>query len=78
MWRYSYCIANFCVNCHGLIKGGNMVGWNICDSLHHHVFVPGTPAKYPKDYTKVNGEDVLVGDWVEGLRQEWGYPRPGS
>lgn len=78
MWRCSYCIANFCVNCHGLIKGGNMVGWNICDSLHHHVFVPGISAKYPKDYIKVNDEDVLVGDWVEELRQERGYPRLGS
>lgn len=37
MWRCRYCIADFCVDCHDLINGGNMVGWNICDSLHHHV-----------------------------------------
>ena len=78
MWRCSYCITDFCEGCYELIMAKNMTGWNVCDSLHHHVYVPGVVEKYTKDTIKVEGEEMTVADWVQGLREEWQYFKAGS
>jgi hypothetical protein len=78
MWRCSYCITDFCEGCYELIMANNMTGWNVCDSLHHHVYVPGVVEKYTKDMIKVEGEEIAVADWVQGLREEWKYFKAGS
>jgi hypothetical protein len=78
MWRCSYCIADFCENCHRLIMDNNMTGWNVCDSLHRHVYVPGVRKKYTKDMIKVGDEEMAVSGWVQDLRKDWGYLKAGN
>jgi hypothetical protein len=56
----------------------NMAGWNVCDSLHRHVYVPGVTKKYPKDMIKVGDEEMTVAEWVQGLRKDWEYFKAGS
>jgi hypothetical protein len=73
MWRCSYCIADFCESCHRLIMDKNMTGWNVCDSLHRHVYVSGVTRKYSKDMIKVEDEEMTVAEWVQGLRKDWDY-----
>ena len=51
----------------------NMTGWNVCDSLHRHVYDPGVKKKYTKDMIKVGDEEMTVAEWVQGLREEWKY-----
>jgi hypothetical protein len=78
MWRCSYCIADFCERCRELIKDNKMTGWNVCDSLHQHVSVPGITKKYAKDMIRVEDADKSVVEWVQDLREEWKYFKPGS
>jgi tetratricopeptide (TPR) repeat protein len=78
MWRCSCCITDFCESCHRLIMDKNMAGWNVCDSLHRHVYVPGVTKKYPKDMIKVGDEEMTVAEWVQGLRKDWEYFKAGS
>lgn len=78
MWRCSYCITDFCESCHLLITRNQMTGWNVCDSLHHHVPIPGISAKYPKDMIKVEDEYKPVEDYVQELRKEWVYFKSGN
>ena len=78
MWRCSCCITDFCESCHSLIMDKNMTGWNVCDSLHRHVYVPGVAKKYTKDMIKVGDEEISVSEWVQDLRKEWRYFKPGS
>lgn len=78
MWRCSYCITDFCESCHVLVKNNEMSGWNVCDSLHHHVPIPGIPVKYPKDMIKVGDVYKPVADWVMELREEWGYHKSST
>jgi hypothetical protein len=51
----------------------NMTGWNVCDSLHRHVYVSGVTRKYSKDMIKVEDEEMTVAEWVQGLRKDWDY-----
>jgi hypothetical protein len=55
-----------------------MTGWNVCDSLHQHVSVPGITKKYAKDMIRVEDADKSVVEWVQDLREEWKYFKPGS
>jgi tetratricopeptide (TPR) repeat protein len=78
MWRCSYCITDFCESCHSLIMDKKMTGWNVCDSLHRHVFVPRITRKYPKDIIRVGDDDKPVAEWVQELRGDWDYFKAGS
>ena len=56
----------------------NMTGWNVCDSLHRHVYVPGVAKKYTQDMIMVGDEEMTATEWVQGLREEWKYFKAGS
>ncbi|KAK4543970.1 hypothetical protein LTR36_004744 [Oleoguttula mirabilis] len=71
MYRCSYCIADFCVGCHELIKQGRMEKWSICGSSHDHVPIPAIGSKYPAGVIEVAGEGVQIRDWVNTLKEEW-------
>lgn len=75
MWRCSFCIADFCDDCHNLIIGETMNDWQICGSAHEHVRIPGEPVKYPTGIIKIDGEEVQVADMMATLRKEWNYPK---
>lgn len=75
MWRCSFCIADFCDDCHNLIMEEKIQDWQICGNAHEHVRIPGEPVKYRTGIIKIDGEEVQVADIVATLRKEWNYPK---
>lgn len=74
-WRCSYCIADFCQACYGLIREGKNEHWRFCSATHEHVEFEGVSERWPKGMVKSEGKFVPVRKWLDELMEEYGIEK---